>query len=214
MQMLDVLARKNGDIMADYEFTTSALTAASVKLDQTRKAQAEELAAIRDRKAQIDAEVAKTKQMLQAARARQQAREAAQAAQAAQRDTPARSARPAPTGPLPAVGGDVGKVIAYARAQIGKPYSWGAAGPGSFDCSGLTMMAYAQIGISLPHCSSCQASGGAKVPFSQRQPGDLIWRPGHIALYVGNGQQIAATHTGDFVRLQPAGDGQYVRILR
>jgi cell wall-associated NlpC family hydrolase len=74
------------------------------------------------------------------------------------------------------------------------------------------MRAYAQIGVSLPHCSACQASLGRKVPASQRQPGDLIWRPGHITLYIGGGKQIAATHTGDYVRLQPAGDGQYIRV--
>lgn len=105
--------------------------------------------------------------------------------------------------------------IAAAQAQLGVPYSWGggnASGPSygiaqgantrGFDCSGLTLYAYAQAGISLSHLTYSQMQQGQVVPLSQIQPGDLVfyWGGGHMALYVGGGQVIHAPQTGDVVR--------------
>jgi cell wall-associated NlpC family hydrolase len=112
---------------------------------------------------------------------------------------------PLPPAPPPSAG--VAKVIAYARAQLGKPYVYNTAGPDTFDCSGLTMMAWAQVGVSMPHYSGSQYSMFPHVALSEIQPGDLLFKgPGgsaHVSLYVGGGMQIAATHTGSFVLLQP-----------
>ena len=103
--------------------------------------------------------------------------------------------------------GGVAAVIAYARAQIGKPYVFATAGPDTFDCSGLTMMAWRQAGVSMAHFSGSQYNQFPHVSISQLQPGDLVFKgPGgvdHVALYIGGGMQIAATHTGSFVKLQP-----------
>jgi cell wall-associated NlpC family hydrolase len=105
----------------------------------------------------------------------------------------------------------VAAVILYARMQLGKPYVYATAGAATFDCSGLTMMAWRQAGVRMDHFSGAQYAAFPKVPLSQLQPGDLVFRGAggreHVALYIGGGMQIAATHTGDYVRLQPLMSG-------
>src|SRR5205807_9412848 len=92
-----------------------------------------------------------------------------------------------------------------AMSQRGKPYVWGAAGPDSYDCSGLTMWAWGQAGVSLPHQSADQQAMLPAVDRSQLQPGDLVFfgSPAyHVGMYIGNGNMIAAPHTGDVVRIE------------
>jgi cell wall-associated NlpC family hydrolase len=111
-----------------------------------------------------------------------------------------------PVPDLPAASAGAAAAVAYAKAQLGKPYVYAAAGPDAFDCSGLTMMAWAQGGVSMPHSSFAQATMFPRVSDSALQPGDLaIYYPDHhhVGIYVGGGMTISATHTGDFVRLQP-----------
>jgi cell wall-associated NlpC family hydrolase len=106
--------------------------------------------------------------------------------------------------PAPSAG--AAKAVAYAWEQLGKPYRYAGVGPDAYDCSGLTMMAWAQAGVGMPHGSIAQGNMFPRVPNDQLAPGDLIiYYPdhGHVGIYVGNGQTISATHTGDFVRLQP-----------
>jgi LysM repeat protein len=100
----------------------------------------------------------------------------------------------------------VQRVVAYARAQVGKPYHWGSAGPYAFDCSGLTMRAWEQAGVHLPHSSGGQYAATRRISRAELQPGDLVfyYTPiSHVALYVGGGMQVAGTQPGDEVRLQP-----------
>jgi peptidoglycan DL-endopeptidase CwlO len=97
-------------------------------------------------------------------------------------------------------GGGGGAAVAYAQAQLGKPYCSGGSGPACFDCSGLTMMAWAQAGVSLPHNDAAQISSVPNVPFSALAPGDLVQSPGHIGINVGGGSAIHSPHTGDVVR--------------
>jgi cell wall-associated NlpC family hydrolase len=115
----------------------------------------------------------------------------------------------APNIPAPSSRAQV--AIDYALAQVGKPYRYAGVGPDAYDCSGLTMMAWAQAGVSMPHGSSGQYAMFPHIPFEQIQPGDLIvWGTNgnrHVAMYLGNGMQVAATHTGDFVRVQPVYGG-------
>ena len=107
----------------------------------------------------------------------------------------------------PAPGTGVRRVIAYARAQLGKPYKWGGAGPNSFDCSGLTMMAWRAGGKSLPHWSVAQFQQSTRISVGQLRPGDLVFwgsSPGsihHVAMYIGNGQIIHASRTGQPVQI-------------
>jgi peptidoglycan DL-endopeptidase CwlO len=69
--------------------------------------------------------------------------------------------------------GTAGKVVAFAEAQLGQPYQWGATGPGAYDCSGLAMMAYRAAGIAIPRTSQQQWAFGQQIPASQARPGDL-----------------------------------------
>lgn len=109
-------------------------------------------------------------------------------------------AAPVPTGS----GGQV--AIQAALSRLGDPYVWGAAGPNSFDCSGLTMWAWAHAGVQLPHYSGAQYDSTTHIPMSELQPGDLVFfaDPGeHEAMYIGNGQIVEAPHTGADVRIMP-----------
>ncbi|MDL4772208.1 NlpC/P60 family protein [Actinomadura xylanilytica] len=104
--------------------------------------------------------------------------------------------------------GIAGRIIAFARAQLGKPYVWGAAGPNSFDCSGLVMQAYRAAGIAIPRVTTPQWNQTPHIPNGTEQPGDLIFLhyggsiyPGHVALVIGNGQMIEAPRPGKNVQL-------------
>ena len=92
-------------------------------------------------------------------------------------------------------------------SQIGVPYRYAAAEPGvAFDCSGLTMWAWAQAGVRLPHYSKAQFESVPHVPADQAQPGDLIFYKnpvGHVAMYIGGGQMIHAPRTGETVKVVP-----------
>ncbi|MEU3931764.1 NlpC/P60 family protein [Streptomyces sp. NPDC029044] len=95
------------------------------------------------------------------------------------------------------------KALAFARAQIGKPYVWGAVGPGSYDCSGLTQAAWKAAGVTLPRTTYDQVNAGTTVPLSQAQPGDLVFfydDVTHVGIYIGNGMMIHAPKPGTYVR--------------
>ena len=118
-------------------------------------------------------------------------------------------------GPLPA--GTAGKVLAYAEAQLGKPYQWGATGPDAFDCSGLAMMAYRAAGITIPRTGQQQWASGPRIPASQARPGDLVFfagsdgtmtAPGHVGIVSGHNTMIDAPHTGQVVREEASAAAQ------
>ena len=95
--------------------------------------------------------------------------------------------------------GRAAEAVRTAYAQLGDPYAWGAAGPGSFDCSGLTMYSWAAAGVSLPHSSSAQYSAIRHVAISDLQPGDLVfyYSPiSHVGIYIGGGRIIDAPYPG------------------
>ncbi|MFF8868916.1 C40 family peptidase [Streptomyces massasporeus] len=95
------------------------------------------------------------------------------------------------------------KALAFARAQIGKPYVWGAVGPGSYDCSGLTQAAWKAAGVTLPRTTYDQVNAGTTVPLTQARPGDLVFfydDVTHVGIYIGNGMMIHAPKPGTYVR--------------
>jgi peptidoglycan DL-endopeptidase CwlO len=100
-------------------------------------------------------------------------------------------------------------VVGIALQYIGVPYVWGGSSPSGFDCSGLVMYAYAQMGISLPHSSYAMWNYGTAVPEDQLQPGDLVFFNGlgHVGIYIGNGQYVEAPHTGAYVQVSSLTSG-------
>ena len=104
-----------------------------------------------------------------------------------------------------------------ALTQRGKPYVWGAAGPDSYDCSGLVMWAFAQEGISLPHYTGDQWNSGMHVSRADLEPGDLVFffaDISHVGLYIGNGLMVDAPSTGQVVQVQPVFWDSYVGAVR
>jgi peptidoglycan DL-endopeptidase CwlO len=200
VQVLDLLANRDGDLMDQLWVAGKALDARQGELVAAEKAQAAEVDRLAAKKAEVERAADKTRALLARMRAA---------------DRPSTPSRPSdPVAPPPSGGGGGGAsgsaaaVVAYARAQVGKPYCYGGSGSACFDCSGLTMMAWRQAGVSLPHSSAAQYSVGRRVSAGELQPGDLIfyYSPiSHVSVYIGNGQRISATHTGDYVRVQSLG---------
>jgi cell wall-associated NlpC family hydrolase len=175
---------------------------------------------------------AKEAAIIKAARAARQraARIAAQRAAAAlqARQAAAASAvRQITTQPVapPHISGSGGAstAVAWAYKEIGKPYQWGAAGPNSFDCSGLTMFAWAHAGVSLGHYTGDQWNEGTHVAASQLEPGDLVFfaynthEPSsihHVGIYVGGGNMIEAPYTGADVRVSPYNRPDFIGAVR
>ena len=84
----------------------------------------------------------------------------------------------------------------------------------SFDCSGFVKWCYSRVGISLPHSSSAQKNAGTQISISQAQPGDILWKSGHVGIYIGNGQYIHAPRTGDVVKISSVSSGNFTFARR
>ncbi len=119
--------------------------------------------------------------------------------------------------PPPPVSGGAGTAVQSAAAQIGKPYEWAAAGPDSFDCSGLTMYAWGKAGVSMAHSAAAQYDAFPHVSRSELQPGDLVFFGSpihHVGIYEGGGVMINAPQTGEFVRRDSIARADYVGASR
>jgi peptidoglycan DL-endopeptidase CwlO len=103
------------------------------------------------------------------------------------------------------------QAVQIALGEQGVPYVWGGASPSGFDCSGLVMWAYAQVGISLPHYTGSLWNVGTHVSVDQLEPGDLVFFHGesHVGMYIGGGQFVQAPHTGDVVKVSSLSDPWY-----
>ncbi|MGZ4389605.1 MAG: NlpC/P60 family protein [Gaiellaceae bacterium] len=211
------LAQKRSQIEAQLAQRQRLL--ASVR-SEIRLLKAREAAHQRELAAAARARLAQQEAALRAARLAAQ-HEAAQRAtaeqgQALEQQTPAPPAAPSdptatttqgqPSAQAPAPsGGGHPEAAAIALRYLGVPYVWGGASPSGFDCSGLVMYVYAQLGISLPHYAAAQYGYGTPVTRDQLLPGDLVFFDGlgHVGIYIGNGEIVHAPHTGDVVKISP-----------
>ncbi|MFH5821479.1 C40 family peptidase [Georgenia sp. AZ-5] len=121
----------------------------------------------------------------------------------------------APTVAAPAASASASAVVDFARQFIGTPYVYGGTTPEGFDCSGFTQYVYAQFGVSLPRTSGAQASAGVRVSAAEARPGDLVAWPGHVGIYTGNGNNIAARQPGTPLSETPIyrSDAVFVRVI-
>ena len=199
-------------------------------LDRAHAAQKKIVADRAAAKGRIEGQLAQRRALLSSIRgeiahmrAEEQARQAQLAAQLRQRVLQQRStpqpaasnalgvAAATPEGTTVAPPGRYGGVVGIAMRYLGTQYVYGGASPSGFDCSGLVMYVYAQVGVSLPHSSYAQYSAGVPVSRDQLQPGDLVFFDGlgHVGIYVGGGQFIHAPHTGDVVKISSLSESWY-----
>ncbi|MCC6183696.1 MAG: C40 family peptidase [Microthrixaceae bacterium] len=207
---------RQSSIKADLEASVSAqqdlLDGANSELRAAIAAEQERQAQAAAAKAAADAAArARAQEQAAARNTTTAARTAGAPARPGRAPAPAKPAAPAPA-PAPAlpvapVGSGAGAAIAAAQSVMGTPYRWAGASPSTgFDCSGLTMWAWARGGRSLPHSSSAQYAATQRISLDQLQPGDLVFfnNPiSHVGLYIGGGQMIHSPHTGDVVKISP-----------
>ena len=217
---LDGIARRQGDVLHKVSVASQQLDADKI----VAKQQAAALDAIRvdmaAKKQAIDSKVAESKRLLASLKAeerrkleaRQAAARAAAAADAQRavasnrptRDTRSPSSSDNGSGSSVAPSGRAAGAVAYALAQVGKSYVYGAAGPNAFDCSGLTMAAYRSVGVYLPHSSSAQIGSGRRVSSSELRPGDLVFYYSpihHVGMYIGGGRIVHAANPSSGIRI-------------
>jgi cell wall-associated NlpC family hydrolase len=196
--------------LAEKEKQLKSLAAASdEKLDQAKKVLAKLTAdqqrqlAEAEKKATAKANAERRAEKKATAKANAERRAAKQATTKANAEDRAATKAPRRSTGSSATGSSKGvKALAYAKAQLGEPYARSGAGPSSWDCSGLTMMAWGSVGVSLPHSSRQQYSRGRPVAKSDLQLGDLVFfysDISHVGLYAGNGQVIHAPRPGKSV---------------
>jgi peptidoglycan DL-endopeptidase CwlO len=196
VQVLELLASHDGELLDRLALAGKAYDARKRDLAAAEREAAAEVARLDAKKAEVERAAARTRELLRQMKARSAA-------------APSPAPSPGPSPPSSFGGSGAGAAaVRYAMAQVGKPYCYGGAGPSCYDCSGLTMQAWAQAGVSLPHSSSAQYGVGRHISASELQPGDLVfyYSPiSHVSIYIGNGQRVSATHTGDYVKVQSLG---------
>jgi peptidoglycan DL-endopeptidase CwlO len=198
------------------QFLTAAQTLASVRQQQQRTEQgiAQIHAQLAAQQTSLNKMLASSKATLDSLTAAQQAQVEANTVGGTTGTTSSSSGQqgtsePTYTGPT---GTQADKAVAFAYAQLGKPYVYGATGPDSYDCSGLVQAAWASAGLAIPRTTFEDWDDLVHIPVSQMVPGDLIIYDGegHVAMYVGDGYIIDAPHTGAYVERVPYDESWYV----
>ena len=212
---LNTISTHQSDALQSLQVAQLAYAQAKAEANQQLAAQRKIAAALKAQRDSISNALDQQQALLSSLRADERRRiEAAAAAHRAAARQAALRARASYHGPA---SGQAAVAVRYAYAQLGKPYQWGASGPSSYDCSGLTMASWGAAGVSLPHSSSAQYGSGNHVSQSEIQPGDLVFFGSpihHVGIYIGNGNMIHAPHSGADVEIAPAFRGDYVGATR
>ena len=188
------------------------------RLDKRKESAQRKVAKISEAEAQLSAEKAEIDEKAGEAQELLDELEAEEAARLEAAQAPTRSGSRAPVAaPSVPASGSAGAAVDFAMAQVGDAYVYGAAGPDAWDCSGLTMQAWAAAGVGLPHSSSGQMGSGTPVSQSELQPGDLVfyYSPvSHVGMYIGNGQLVHAANPSSPVEVVPVNSMPYSGAVR
>ncbi|WP_131748900.1 C40 family peptidase [Frankia sp. Cppng1_Ct_nod] len=219
---LDEQRRQVASLEEQKKRITASVAAQQVLLDElvARQAdlvrQAQELeAAARQAREQTAAEAAAV-QAQQAAAEQERLRSLSEQTDRASRGFTAATIT-ASMPPAVSGGGGAAVAVAEARAQLGKPYVWAAAGPDTFDCSGLTQWVWAKAGVALSHFTGAQWNEGRRISRDELIPGDLVFFGAdlhHVGIYIGDGEMIDAPRTGTVIRIEPVWWTTYVGAVR
>jgi len=222
MSRIDTVNRtsdQSAEVLKQVKIFRTTVREQKARLDNAHVQQAKLVAERSAQKASIEGQLAERRQLLSSIKSEIDRIQAAERAQQAQLAAQARArlatngaevlnasagAITDPSDPIYAPPpGKYGGVVGIAMQYLGTPYVYGGASPGGFDCSGLVMYVFGQVGVSLPHNAAAQYGYGVPVSQSQLQAGDLVFFNGlgHVGIYIGGGQFIHAPHTGDFVKI-------------
>jgi cell wall-associated NlpC family hydrolase len=198
--MLDRASQRQMDLMRQVQSTQRAIDQqrdeATTKLRQLSTTREE----LKNRKREIQGKLAQARRLLNTLSTEQKAQRAAEQAQAN------RASERASLGSQTSASRRAAAAFAAAKSRLGMPYVWGAEGPNSFDCSGLTSWAFRQAGVTIPRTSQAQAKVGTRInSLSALRPGDLVVMRNdlsHIGFYAGNGQILHAPKPGASVRYE------------
>ena len=234
MDAVERVSDQDARVLGEVKSFRGEVKQRKIRLDRARTAQAQVVAQKADQRRSIEGQLAERERMLasikseiaslEAAERLRQQRLAAQArarlaatsvaapGRRRKRQQAATFAAPSVEAALaPAPDARYGGVVGIAMQFLGVPYVWGGASPSGFDCSGLIMYVYAQMGVSLPHHAASQYGMGQPVSRDQLQAGDLVFFNGlgHAGIYIGGGQFIHAPHSGDVVKISSLSDSWY-----
>lgn len=184
VESMDRIARSRKREITSYADSREKFQREKKRLDDLAAAQTQAQKQLADRRVTIEAELKRLEDMERRLQAASPTRTKA---------TPVTPAAPPPSG-----SGKGAVAVRFAHTQLGKMYEWGAGGPGTYDCSGLTSAAWRAAGTSLPHNAAMQYRQTTKVSRAALQPGDLVYYRdlGHVGIYIGNNQIIHASRTG------------------